>query len=127
MPDRRGGSVRPSRRAASGEGTKRVRAVRNGRAPADLDFGSLPGGPDTAVIQLRNDGAAAGTVDGTIAPPLFQLVGNPFPLTLTPGAGPQVTVRALDPGASGPVTAFLKLTWEPGRGSLDAKPTATWS
>jgi hypothetical protein len=103
-----------------------VRSGTDGRRPTSTSA-PLPGGPDTAVIQLRNDGAAAGTVDGTIAPPLFQLVGNPFPLTLTPGAGPQVTVRALDPGASGPVTAFLKLTWEPGRGSLDAKPTATWS
>ena len=95
-------------------------------APATLDFGSLPAGPDTAVVELRNDGAA-GTVQGTIAPPLFQLVSNPFPLTLAPGAKAQVAVKALNPGTTGTVTAFLKLTWQPGQGSLDVKLTASWS
>lgn len=94
--------------------------------PALLDFGSLPAGPDTAAVELRNDGAA-GTVQGTIAPPLFQLVGNPFPLTLAPGAKAQVGVKALNPGAPGVATAFLKLTWQPGQGSLDVKLTASWS
>ena len=94
--------------------------------PATLDFGSLPGPPDTAVVELRNEGAA-GTVQGTIAPPLFQLVGNPFPLSLAPGAKAQVAVKALNPGTSGPVTAFLKLTWQPGQGSLDVKLTASWA
>lgn len=95
--------------------------------PTELDFGSLPGAPSTAVLELRNDGAAAGTVQGTIAPPLFQLVGSPFPLTLAPGAKAQVSVKALNPGTNGPVTGFLKLTWQPGQGSRDVKLTASWS
>jgi hypothetical protein len=95
--------------------------------PTEVDFGSLPGGPSTAVIELRNDGAADGTVEGTIAPPLFQLVDTPFPLVLAPGAKAQITVRALNPGASGAVTAYLKLTWQPGQGSRDLKLKANWS
>jgi hypothetical protein len=68
-----------------------------------------------------------GTVQRTIAPPLFQLVVNPFPLSMAPGAKAPVSVKALNLGTSGAVTAVLKLTWQPGHGTLDVKLTVSWS
>jgi hypothetical protein len=46
---------------------------------------------------------------------------------MSAGAKAQVSVKALDPGTSGALAAFLKLTWQPGQGSLDVKLAASWS